>query len=166
MEVKIEKRGTGCLVIKSQAERLVSGIVYHASDPEAPEFDAQGDTVDAVELWKALKSWMIDSNGRMKIMHKGKAVYTPIVENYMATSNHAKDGVRLRKGDWFVTAYVPPEQEELWQAIQKGEIGGFSIGGKATAVDVEKADDEPEECSVAEAAGAIAVEVGRLLARP
>ena len=78
----------------------------------------------------------------MKIMHEGRAVTTPIVECFYTDDRVLKNGEAIPEHSWYICAYIPPEQEELWKAVKEGKIAGFSMSGSADMVmeDV----DEPD----------------------
>ena len=107
-------------------ERVVGGIVY-APD----EVDGQGDYTDAREIWKAMKRYMVENHGVMKIMHEGLTVGTPIVECFQAEQDTTKEGVDIPAGAWYLCVHVPAQHELLWKAIKAGDIGGFSMAGEA-----------------------------------
>ena len=122
------------LKIRSEEERLVGGIVY------APgEVDGQGDWTDAEEIWKAMKSHMIDHAGTVQVMHDGVPRGMPIVECFVAEADTVKAGDCIPAGAWYLAVYVPPEMESLWKKIKAGEIGGFSMSGTA---DVEEEEED------------------------
>jgi len=58
----------------NEKEFIVGGIVYTASG----EPDTQGDYTDSVEIWKALKYYMINTHN-IKLLHKGKTKNIPII---------------------------------------------------------------------------------------
>ena len=118
------------LVVKSEDERIVGGVVY-APD----EVDAQGDYTDSHEIWKGLKSHMIQSDGKICLMHDGVRKNVAIVECFQPDEDIMKGGEVLPAGSWYLSVYVPPEMEAVWRAVKKGDITGFSMGGQADTED-------------------------------
>jgi len=118
------------IFVKSDEERIVAGVVY-APD----EVDSQGDYTDADEIWKGMKSHMIQSNGKICLMHDGVRKNVAIVECFQADEDTVKGGDVIPAGAWYLSVYVPPEMEEVWKAVKRGDITGFSMGGQATTDD-------------------------------
>ena len=129
LEAAVKKSG---LFIKSNEERIVGGIVY-APD----EVDGQGDYTDAMEIWKALKTHMIQHRGKICIMHDDVSRNVPIVECFQADEDTAKGGETIPAGAWYLAVHVPDNMEPLWKAIKAGEITGFSMAGSADVEDDE-----------------------------
>ncbi|AFB75752.1 hypothetical protein 2016_scaffold57_00083 [Bacteriophage sp.] len=50
-----------------------------------------------------------------------------VVENWIAKADFEIDGETIRKGTWLMTVEVT--DESVWEAIEKGDITGFSMGG-------------------------------------
>ncbi len=107
-------------------ERVVAGVVY-APD----EVDAQGDWTDAGEIWKALKRYMIETGGIMKIMHEGRAVDAPVVEVFQAEADTVKGGTTIPAGAWYQANYIPSGMDDVWRAIKAGDLKGYSMAGHA-----------------------------------
>ncbi len=109
---------------KSTEERLVHGIVY-----EPDVVDSQGDYASAEEICKACHNFMIEK-GELGVMHKESAgPRATIVENYIAPAEFMLGSQRIKKGTWMMAVKV--HDDELWGAVKKGEITGFSMGGRA-----------------------------------
>lgn len=117
--------------VKNEEERIVGGVVYGLGS--FLDVDAQGDFVDEMdEIYKAMKYWMI-SGHVMKFMHNGKEVNTPLIECFLAEEPTVKYNQPLEKGDWFISNYVPEDEEDLWDAVKAGDISGYSMAGSAEA---------------------------------
>ena len=109
-------------------EYIVGGIVYPAD-----ETDTQGDRASGSEIWEALKKYMINKKN-IKIMHKGRVVVAPIIENYQAWEDTYKGGHDenhlIKKGDWYMSIYLGNEKE-VFNDVQSGKLSGFSMAGIA-----------------------------------
>ena len=122
--------------VKNAEERIVGGIVYQTTDAGHP--DAQGDFVDDIaEIWKAMKDWVIRSDGHMKIMHEGRRIDAVVVENFLAETDVHKSGELIPAGSWYLSVYIPEDEEVLWKAITSGELNGFSMAGCAKTEEID-----------------------------
>lgn len=126
--------------------RVVIGVVYKASK----KFDDKGKALDNLDThgnWakeeevkkachnfnKKLQNKKLIGKVGVDKQHNEKAGYGIVVESYIAMSDIPD--INAEKGDW--VAAVEVTDDECWKQIAKGEIEGFSIGGKAT-IDTEK----------------------------
>jgi len=112
------------IIQKVEKEYIVGGIVY-----EPDSIDAQGDYSTSSEIWKALKSFMIDGR-QIKIQHQGQARNIPVVESYHVESEHTKGGQAIKKGSWWMSIYLGNDKD-IWEAVEKGDLTGFSMAGMA-----------------------------------
>lgn len=122
--------------------RTIVGVVYKASK----EFDENGkpkdkSTIDTDGNWatedeikkachnfnKKLQNKKLIGKVGVDKQHNEKAGYGIVVESYVALSDIPD--INAAKGDWI--AAVEVTDDTCWKQIQKGEIGGFSIGGTA-----------------------------------
>jgi len=111
---------------KVDEEHLVYGIVY-----EPDVIDAQDDSAGAADIEKAAHNFMINSQ-RVKIMHKENAgPRVSIVESYIAHDTFRLGDQMIRKGSWVLVVKI--HDEALWQQVKKGDLTGFSMGGRARA---------------------------------
>jgi len=105
-------------------EQIVGGVVYSPN-----EEDSDGDWTDAEEIWKALKTWMLDGHD-LRINHKGHAANTDLVECFQAEgTGTVKGGEPVPDGAWFIAVRVGDDR--VWKAIKDGAITGFSMAGRA-----------------------------------
>jgi len=116
--------------LKSEAERIVGGIVYTKDT-----VDGQGDSASGEDIYEAMKGWMLRGHP-IKFMHKGGTINCPVVECFYADVPVTKGGEKIPGGSWYIANYIPPEHEKLWRAIKDGEITGYSMAGTATAKEV------------------------------
>jgi len=123
---KVKKIEIGKFTKVDEEERIVGGIVY-APD----EVDSQGDYTDADEIWNALKGYMINTGGVMKIMHKGKEIDAPVVEVFQAEADTMKGGSHIPAGAWYQANYIPEEMDDVWNDIRDGRLTGYSMAGNA-----------------------------------
>ena len=124
------------VVIKGDTpeQHLVYGEVYA---PDRP--DAQGEFMRAEEIQKAAHNFI--AQGRVKkidVMHDNKIVEGPcIVESFIAR----KGDPDFIEGSWVIGMHIP--NEDLWQAIKKGDINGFSMEAMVTRHDTNAEMDVP-----------------------
>jgi DNA adenine methylase len=108
-------------------ERYVLGVVL---EPET--VDAQGDVYSEGEIARAAHAFMEDF-GALGLMHRERADgRVKILETYLAPSDFALDGARVRKGTWLLAVRVV--DDALWAQVRGGALTGFSIGGSARRV--------------------------------
>ncbi len=101
---------------------FVTGIVY---EPMAEDTD--GNYMTEEEITKAAH-WFMKNNGDVDLQHCFKKCDgAEIVESYVAKCDMEIGGQLVKKGTWLMTMEVT--DSDVWDAIQKGEITGFSMGG-------------------------------------
>ena len=117
------------------AKRIAYGVVYAPNVP-----DSQGDYMTADEIEKMAHAFLrkgfvneIDTEHDLK--NNGSAV----VESFIAR----KGDTDFPEGAWVMGVHIP--DDDLWAAVEKGEIGGFSMYGKAVReprmIEIEVPDD-------------------------
>ena len=106
-------------ILKTDEEkRMVYGIVY-APD----EVDSDGDTMTAGEIEKAAHAFMKAARtGQIDKQHNYQAGEGYIAESWIVRKS---DELFTEEGAWAVGIKV--ENDETWQAVKKGEIGGLSL---------------------------------------
>ncbi len=111
---------------KNTAQRLVYGVVY-----EPDVVDSQDDSASAEEIEKAAHKFMMHSRN-MKIQHKEQAgPRVSIVESYVAHETFKLGDQIVRKGAWVMAVKI--HDDGVWTQVEKGELTGFSMGGRARA---------------------------------
>jgi hypothetical protein len=112
---------------KDPAQQIVGGVVY---EPNA--VDSQGDFTDAKEITKTMYRFM-EKYGtqpqRIKVMHKGKAYFFPILECFQPEEDTTKGGDKIKAGAWWLMIKVT--DPKVWSDVESGALTGFSMGGMA-----------------------------------
>lgn len=110
-------------IIKADAEsHYVTGIVY-----EPMEEDSHGNYMTEEEITKAAY-WFAKNGDKVDLQHSFDVLDgATVVENWIAKADFEIDGEAIRKGTWLMTVEVT--DESVWEAIEKGDITGFSMGG-------------------------------------
>jgi len=115
-----------------KAERqLITGVVLQ---PEVT--DAQGDIMSADVIEKAAFDYLkvFNRSTKLGLQHKSfqkKERRFYLVESYIAPIEFVLNTKTVKKGSWLMTVKV--EDPKIWEAVKKGDITGFSIGGRAQA---------------------------------
>lgn len=114
------------------SKRIVIGVVYQ---PDVE--DAHGDMMDAVEIEKAAHMFMENQHTyNIDKQHDLETDKGYVVESYIAPCDMEMGDQAIIKGSW--VAGVKVTDDETWEAIQKGEITGFSMWGVGKREEVEE----------------------------
>lgn len=110
-------------IVKADTEsHIVTGIVY---EPLAE--DTQGDFMTADEIQKAAYWYMKNAQGtdvqHSFLQQEGVCV----VESWIERNDTTIEGEAVKAGTWMMTMEIT--DADIWEAIQKQEITGFSMGG-------------------------------------
>lgn len=114
------------LTKSDDAQQLVYGVVY-----EPGVLDVHGDFMTAAEIEKAAHSFMKDYQN-IDTQHDFEAGAGELVESYVVQSDMEIGGETITKGSWVI---VTKATDEIWESIQKGDITGYSMAGKAETVE-------------------------------
>lgn len=112
----------GRILKADAATHHVTGVVY-----EPMVEDSHGNFMTEEEITKAAY-WFAKNGDKVDIQHS----FVPfenaaVVENWIAKADFEINGEKVSKGTWLMTMEVA--DESVWEAIEKGEITGFSMGG-------------------------------------
>lgn len=134
---KIEKSFEVNISKVDKDNKIVEGVVYRPSkefDDKGNPIDykdSQGDYMTEEDVKKACHSFAkklaITKGNVVDKNHNSKGQYGSVVENYIAKTDIPEIGAL--KGDW--CAAIEVTCDETFKQIEKQEITGFSIGGKA-----------------------------------
>lgn len=126
-------------ILKADSEaHYVTGIVY-----EPMEEDTQGNYMTAEEIEKAQR-WFAKNANSIDLQHNfEKMESAAVVENWIAKCDCQINGQDVKEGSWLMTVEV--SDPGIYEAIEKGEITGFSMGGTGvySNVDDDISSDEP-----------------------
>jgi hypothetical protein len=113
-------------------QQLVYGIVY---EPDVK--DAHGDFMIAEDIEKAAHQFLKDARNIDK-QHNFEEGFGDVVESYIAPGDITIGEETITKGSWVM---VTKASDEIWEAIQKEEITGYSMAGTAEVKEVTKEED-------------------------
>ena len=110
-------------IVKADADNhFVTGIVY-----EPLTEDAHGNFMTEEEIKKAAY-YFAKSGGSVDLQHSFEPLQgAAVVESWIAKADFKCGSEAVQKGTWLMTMEIA--NPEIWSAIEKGEITGFSMGG-------------------------------------
>ena len=126
---KAQKQAMFKIIKVDKAKRLAGGIVY---EPDTE--DTQGDLTSKEEIEKALTSFMkryATDTKRIKINHKGKRYFFPIIESFIPDTDIVKGGETIPAGAWWLMIHI--SNDKIWDMVENRELEGFSMGGHSKA---------------------------------
>lgn len=111
-------------IVKTDSDaHYVTGIVY-----EPMSVDAQGDCMTEDEIRKAAY-WFAKNGSGVDIQHNyEKLEKAAAVESWIAPADLEIGKEKIKKGSWLMTVEI--DDRDIWSAVEKGEITGFSMGGQ------------------------------------
>lgn len=110
-------------IVKTDTDsHYVTGIVY-----EPMTEDSQGDYMTEEEIRKAAH-WFAKNGDGIDIQHNfEKFEKAEVVENWIAKADFEIGKEKIKKGTWLMTVEIT--DPDVWAAVEKGEITGFSMDG-------------------------------------
>lgn len=115
----------GRIVKTDDESHFVTGIVY-----EPLVEDTDGNYMTEEEITKAAH-WFMKNGADVDLQHCfEKAEGAEVVESYVAKNDMEIEDEQIKKGTWLMTMEI--SDNDVWGSIQKGEITGFSMGGKGS----------------------------------
>jgi len=108
------------IVAKNAEKRIVYGPVLVPGEP-----DRDGEVVTAEKIEEVAHTFLKEY-GNVDLAHTLNNVARP-VESYLMPVDLDLYDVSIPKGTWMLGAYV--EDDESWQAVKDGKLGGFSVMG-------------------------------------
>lgn len=122
---KADWEAVGRIIKADGSTHHVTGVVY-----EPMTEDTQGDFMSAESIEKTAHDFLKNGEG-CDLQHDFKLQKgVSVVESWIAKADFEIGGEKVTKGTWLMTAEI--SDKSLWDKIQKGEITGFSMGGKGT----------------------------------
>ena len=110
-------------IVKVDAEsHYVTGVVY-----EPMVADAHDNFMTEAEIEKAAH-WFMKNGDKIDLQHSfEEADGLTVVESSVTKADQTIGDQEIKKGTWLMTVEVA--NDDVWQAIEKGEITGLSMGG-------------------------------------
>lgn len=110
-------------ILKADKEaHYITGVVY-----EPMVEDTQGNYMTEDEITKAAH-WFAKNGSNVDLQHSFEPLEgAAVVESSVAKCDFEIDGEPIRKGTWLMTVEVT--DPAVFEAVEKGEITGFSMGG-------------------------------------
>lgn len=126
-------------IVKADADsHYITGIVY-----EPMTEDAHGNYMTEEEITKAAY-WFAKNGNQVDVQHSFEPLAdAAVVESYVAPCDMEISDETIQKGTWLMTVEV--NDPDVFEAIQKGEITGFSMGGVGKYSDEDVALDDVEK---------------------
>ena len=134
----------GRIIKVDSNSHYVTGIVY-----EPMVADAHDNFMTEAEIEKAAH-WFMKNGDKIDLQHSfEEADGLTVVESSVTKADQKIEDVDVKKGTWLMTVEVA--NDEVWSAIEKGEITGLSMGGVGNYAtkdvqieDVAKAEEQPD----------------------
>lgn len=128
------------LVKFKKEEREITGVVL-----EPDTFDAQKTIIKKSVIKKAASKFLANYNKKTKlgVQHEDFTKPFELYQSYIAPCNFVINGKVIKEGSWIIVLKVL--DDEVWKKIKKGEITGFSIGGRAKIKKLDEAMFFPDE---------------------
>lgn len=120
-------------IVNADAEsHYITGIVY-----EPLTEDAHGNYMTEQEITKAAY-WFAKNGNQVDVQHSFEPLPdAAVVESYVAPCDMTVGEQAIKKGTWMMTVEV--NDPDIFEAVQKGEITGFSMGGVGKYSDTDDA---------------------------
>lgn len=115
------KRELTVPIWKDEAKQIVYGVVMQ---PDVP--DSAGDWQSAEDIEAAAHRYLAESR-KHDVQHEEEEVGVRPIESYIAPVDMKIAGASVLKGSWVMAVKVL--DPEIWAAVEKNELTGFSIGG-------------------------------------
>lgn len=130
----MENEDTQVELFKTDDElRLVFGFASVIEKDGVTVTDTQNDVIETSELLRSTTAYM-EKSREGKMMHAGGKI-GEVVHSFPLTSDIAKSlGIHTSQFGWIVGMRV--DSDKVWDMVKKGELQSFSIGGRATRVEI------------------------------
>lgn len=128
----MDKTETKVPILKSTDSKLKQ-VLFVAMQPDL--VDLHGDVASEEEVRKACHSYNLTCN-KANLFHLAPTETFDIVESYIVPIDIQIGERFVTKGSWLVNLQV--HDEDLWNAIESGEVNGVSIGAIATVEEIKE----------------------------
>ena len=119
---------TAAIAKVDEDQRLVWGWASVIEEGGKAVVDSQGDVIGEADLLKAAHMFVTDARVG-KAMHEGEPVAEVVESMVLTKSAQEALGIDLGKVGWWIAMKV--HDDDVWARVKGGELGAFSIGGRA-----------------------------------
>lgn len=109
-------------------KRLVYGFVLVPN-----VVDLQGDICSKEDIEEAAHDYLVNAR-LIKAQHRS-ATDADVVESYIAPADIRVGDIIIPEGSWMMVTRI--NSTAMWQAVKKGDIRGYSIGGIGTREEIQ-----------------------------
>ncbi len=130
----------GSILKCDKDKHYITGIVY-----EPMTEDAHGNYMTEDEIVKAAYGFTKSGN-KVDLQHNFESIEgVSVVESWIEKADCVIGETEVKKGTWLMTVEV--DNDDIWAAVEKGDLTGFSMGGvgKYSEVDVDISEVEKSE---------------------
>ena len=124
---------TGTILKADEEQRIVYGWASVVTEKGEPVVDSQGDVIEAADMEKAATEFMQDARVA-KAMHEGGQVGEVIHSLPLTKAIGDALGIQADREGWIIAMKI--HDDAVWKRIKSGELGAFSIGGRAGVEDI------------------------------
>ena len=121
-------------IVKADAKAQIAvSVVLEPRTEENP--DTQGDWYTAEDIAKAAHRFMVNlakGNAGADLLHTEEPLVGEIVESFLAPCDFPLGDQVVPAGAWVAAVHYP--DAEIWQLVEKGELGAFSVGGSGKRI--------------------------------
>jgi hypothetical protein len=113
---------------KVEDKRIIEGVVL---TPDT--VDAHGDIIKSEVIEETSADFLSKYNSftKLGVQHSVFDKKFQLRQSYIAKTDMDLGNRKIKKGSWVIEVKVL--DDDIWDKIKKGEITGFSIGGRAIA---------------------------------
>lgn len=125
---------SGKITKVDEEQRIIYGYASVVTKGGKPVVDRQGDIISPDTMEKAATEFMLGARNGLT-MHKGEPTTT--IVHSMPFTKEIQDafGIESDLEGWLIAVKV--HDDETWERQKAGEFTGFSIGGRATKVELD-----------------------------
>lgn len=115
-------------------QRMVYGYASVVTKGGKPVVDRQGDVISPSTMEKAATEFMLGARNGLT-MHKGEPTTTIVHSMPFTKEIQTAFGIESDMEGWLIAVKV--HDDDTWKRMKEGEFTGFSIGGRATKVEID-----------------------------
>jgi uncharacterized cupin superfamily protein len=125
---------SGKITKVDEEQRIIYGYASVVTKGGKPVVDRQGDIISPATMEKAATEFMLGARNGLT-MHKGEPTTTIVHSMPFTKEIQEAFGIESDLEGWLIAVKV--HDDETWERQKAGEFTGFSIGGRATKVELD-----------------------------